>query len=214
MKRLALVVVAFLLVPFPLFAAQPEAPEAAADVEATHDELRTLRDGLIAAVNKGDLDAILSYCHPNVTFTSPDGRIHKNIEGVRTYLTEMTGGPDPYVKSFTIQPMVDDLTVLYGGDMGVSTGKSVDRFELKTGMTFDVNTRWSCTLVKQNDGWKIANFQSAADLFDNPLLEMAKGSLYWTGGIALAIGLAVGFVGGFIMRKGSTAKQDGVRSAP
>jgi uncharacterized protein (TIGR02246 family) len=158
-----------------------------------HDELRKLRDELVAATNKPDLDAMLALCTDNVTFTPPDARLNRGHDEVRRYYEEMMTGPDPYVKSFKANPEVDDLAVLYGGDTGVATGTSTDHFELKNGMEFDLKTRWSATVVKEKDGqWRVANYQTAVDVFDNPLLNAAKNALYWTGGIAGVIGLLAG----------------------
>jgi ketosteroid isomerase-like protein len=165
-----------------------------ADEEPLHEELRELRDGLVAAVNKGDLDGIAAYCHENIRFTAPDATISRGPEGVRKYYLDKTQGPDAVVASFKSNPVVDDLTLLYGGDTGVATGTSTDHFKLTNGMEFDLHTRWSATLVRENGRWLIANYHTATDVFDNPLLNSAKRMLYLASAIALVLGLVLGMV--------------------
>ena len=58
--------------------------------------------------------------------------------------------------------------------------------------TFTVDGVWTATLVKEDDAWKIASFQSSAGLFDNPLLTMAEGWIVKAAGIAGVAGLVIG----------------------
>src|SRR5262245_11857398 len=173
----------------------------AAGEDPVHNELRALRDGLLAATNKGDVDAMLSFCHPNIRFTTPDGRVHRGHEGVRKYLDEMMKGPDAYVKSFKADVNVDELTLLYGDDTGIATGTSVDQFEVAGGNKFQLTDRWSATLVKENGKWLVADYHTAASVFNNPLLDLAKRSVYWAGGIGLVLGLAGGVLGSRLMHR-------------
>lgn len=166
-----------------------------------HDEIRALRDGLLEATNKGDLEGMLTFCHPNIRWTTPDRRVHKGHEGVRAYYEETVTGPTAVVKSFKADVKVDDLAVLYGDHAAVATGTSDDEFELNDGSKFVLSNRWSATLVKENGKWLVANYHTATSVFDNPLLDMAKKSLYWTGGVALIAGLVGGAVAMTLLRK-------------
>jgi uncharacterized protein (TIGR02246 family) len=166
-----------------------------------HNDLRALRDGLLAATNKGDVDAMLSFCHPNIRFTTPDGRVHRGHDGVRKYLDEMMKGPNAYVKSFKADVNVDELTVLYGDDTGIATGTSVDQFEVAGGNRFQLTDRWSATLVKEDGKWLVADYHTAPSVFNNPILDLAKRSVYWAGGIGLVLGLAGGALGSRLMRR-------------
>ena len=173
--------------------------------EAVHDELRALRDALVEGINAGDFDLVLAQCTENITLTTPDAAVSRGHEGVRSYYESKTKGPDRVVESFSSRPTVDELTVLYGDDTGVATGTSIDHFEMTNGMEFDMHNRWSATLVRQDGQWKLANYHTSTDVFDNPLLAAAKTSLYWAGGIALIIGVAVGWLIG--SRTGRRAAQ-------
>lgn len=161
--------------------------------EAVHNELRALRDGLLDAMSKGDIERELTYLHPNVVVTWHNAEVSRGRDGVRTYLNRMLTGPDKVVESYKADVTVDELTILYGGDIGVSFGSGVEHFKMTSGRTFDLPARWSATLVKEGDRWLIANLHVSDNLFDNPLLNMAKRTAGWVGGIGLALGLIIGF---------------------
>ena len=179
----------------------PMGKTGAAGEDPVHNELRALRDGLLAATNKGDVDAMLGFCHPNIRFTTPDGRLHRGHDGVRKYLDEMMKGPNAYVKSFKADVNVDELTLLYGDDTGIATGTSVDQFEVAGGNKFQLTDRWSATLVKEDGKWLVADYHTATSVFDNPLLNLARRSVYWAGGIGLVLGLAGGLLGSRLVRR-------------
>lgn len=161
--------------------------------DPAHNELRALRDGLLDAINKGDIERELTYLHPNVVVTWHDATVSRGRDGVRQYMNRMLTGPDKVVESFGADVDVDELTILYGGDTGISFGSAIEHFKMTSGRTLDLPARWSATLVKENGRWLIANLHASDDLFDNPLLAMARRAAWWAGGIALIVGLALGF---------------------
>src|SRR5712664_2659014 len=161
--------------------------------EAVHNELRALRDGLIDAMNKGDIQRELAYMHPNVVITWHNAEVSRGRDGVRAYLTRMLSGPNKVVSSYSATVDVDELTILYGGDTGISFGSAVEHFKLNDGKMLDLPARWSATLVKDGDKWLVASLHASDNLFDNPLLAMAKRTAYWAGGVCLVVGLIAGF---------------------
>ncbi len=171
--------------------AQPSWP-AAPSPQALHDELRKLRDDVLAAIQRGDYDAIMPYLHPNVVFTAMNGQVCRGPQEVRAYFDKMLKGPDAIVKSVRLEVEVDRLTDLYG-NTGVAFGSSNDHYTLTNGMDFPVHTRWTCALVRENGKWLITAFHSSANVFDNPIMDRAKqgAKLTW-GGLGLVVGLLAG----------------------
>ena len=161
--------------------------------EVIHNELRALRDGLIDAMNKGDIDRELTFLHPNVVITWHNAEVSRGRDGVRAYLTRMLSGPNKVVSSYSATVNVDELTILYGGSTGISFGSAIEHFKLNDGRMLDLSARWSATLVKEGDKWLIASLHASDNLFDNPLLAIAKRTAYWAGGVALVVGLITGF---------------------
>lgn len=183
-------IAALLLLSLTSLPAQAQAPSD----EATHDELRALRDGLLDAMSKGDVERELTYFHPDAVVTWHNAEVSRGRDGIRDYLKRMMEGPDKAVASFRADVKVDELTILHGGDTGVSFGSAVEHFELTSGRTFDLPARWSATLVKENGRWLIASLHASDNLFDNPLLNLARRMAWLAGGIALVAGLALGFL--------------------
>jgi ketosteroid isomerase-like protein len=164
-----------------------------------HEELRQLRKEVTDAVNKQDLDRLLTFLDDDVVVTWQNAEVSHGPKEVRAYYDKMMKGPDHIVESVHIDPKVDDLTHLYG-DTGVAFGSSEDRFKLTDGRDFTILTRWSATVVKKNGQWKIASFHASANVFDNPILSIAiRRTLTWTLVGAVPVGLLLGFLGGWFL---------------
>lgn len=166
--------------------------------ERMHEELRALRDGLITATNERNIELLLSHLHPNVVVTWQNAEVSRGHAGVREYLARMLSGPNPVVRAFSTSPTVDELTILYGGGtVGVAFGSSHDRFDLTDGTEFELNGRWSATLVHEGGRWLVANFHASTNLFDNAVLAETK--RYATLGIAGGLILGAIIAGAVLM---------------
>jgi uncharacterized protein (TIGR02246 family) len=168
--------------------------------EELHAELRSLRDDMVRALNAGDLEGVLKHLHPNVAFTAMDGEVCRGPEQVREFFQRMMTGPTRVVEAFHTDLTVDQLTDLYG-DTGVAFGSSDDQYTLRKGLKFRIKSRWTCSLVRQDGRWLITSCHSSADVFDNPILAMAKRTAYWAGGGGAVLGLLIGVVAGARARR-------------
>lgn len=186
MKRLVILLI--VLAALPLFAQEPDA--------ATHNALRQLKATMEKALNERDLDTIVANVDPKVVFTTMNGDVCHGPEEIRAYFAKMLTAPDHVVKDVKVSFNVDTLTTLYGGDTGVAVGSSKDHYELMSGDAFDIQGRWTCTMVKNGDRWVIAAFHYSANVFDNPILDRYRKALWMTGigvaVIALIAGLLLG----------------------
>ena len=199
MKRMTNVCVAvFLFMPVLLHAQEGKAE----DDEAIHNELRALRDKMKSALKQWTLDQLgenLQYFHENVVFTPMNAEVCRGHDQMRAYFNKMLSGAERIVESVSIDFTVDSLTILYGDDTGgkdtgVAYGDSLGHYKLTNGLQFDVQNKWTSTLVKEEGAWKIASLHACANMFDNPLLKNAERSLYWVGGVAAVIGLILGVI--------------------
>lgn len=188
MKRYHIILfVMILCLPFMLPAQQGTSNE-----EAIHNELRELRDNLLTAIYKSDIDKMLEYMHEEVVYTNYNSIVRRGKKELGDYFNHMLQGPDAVIKSIKMNMEVDTLTILYGGDTGVVYGSAVEQYFLMDGNDFTVNTRWTATLVKENDKWLISAIHSSVDMFDNPVLDKTKNMVYWAGGIAGVVGIVLG----------------------
>jgi ketosteroid isomerase-like protein len=170
-----------------------QGPPAAVE-DPAHQELRQLRDGLLAAMNKGDLDTALTYLHTNVVITWHNAEVSRGHAGVRDYNNRVMTGQNKVVESFHCTVNVDELTILYGGDTGICFGSSDEHFKLANGRNLDIKGRWSATLVKENGRWLVASLHASTNLFDNPLLQLARKAAIGAGVGSLIVGFICGWL--------------------
>lgn len=173
-----------------------------AQEDPVHNELRAVRDGLLAGMNTGDIEAQLAFLHPNVVVTWHNAEVSRGRDGVKKYLDRMLNGPTKVVEKFGADVKVDELSILYGGDTAIAFGSAQEHFTLVGGKHFDFTGRWSATLVKDGGKWLVANLHTSDNIFDNPLLSAATKALWWAGGGALFVGVLGGW---FVGRRGRRA---------
>jgi uncharacterized protein (TIGR02246 family) len=159
-----------------------------------HTELRTLRDALLEAYEKRDVDGLLKHVHKDVVITWQNGERNRGREGLRAFYNKMMTGENRVVADLKSKLTIDELSVLYGDDTAVAFGELDDEFKLTNGSQFKLHSRWTATAVKEDDGWVIASFHVSANLFDNPVLNAATGHLATVGAVAGGIGLLIGIV--------------------
>ena len=185
------IITLLLLCSLPLWAQPTDEPN-----KATHDALRAMKDQCVEALNKGDFDKVLSLCDEEIVFTPMDAHLSHGKAELKAYLDIKLQGHNKIVEGFSTEVTVDRLTTLYNKDFGVATGTSVSHYKLVGGKSFDVENRWTATVIRKGDQWLLASFQSTADMFNNPMLTSAKktsGLLGLVAGIAgLLLGAAVG----------------------
>jgi ketosteroid isomerase-like protein len=170
-----------------------QSPPAASE-DPAHQELRQLRDGLVAAMNKGDLETALTYLHTNVVITWHNAEVSRGHAGVREYNNRVMTGPNKLVDSFNCTINVDELTILYGGDTGICFGSSDEHFKLANGRNLDIKGRWSATLVKENGKWLVANLHASTNLFNNTLLQLARKAAIGGSVGSLIVGIICGWL--------------------
>jgi uncharacterized protein (TIGR02246 family) len=163
-----------------------EQPKPAED--PAHAELRTLRTQIIDAITKGDIDGVISSVHPDAVITWQNNEVCRGHKGLREFFERM--GKETF-KGYRTPPTPDELTILHGGDTGISFGETVADYHI-LGTTHELKSRWTATLVKENGRWLLAGYHVSMNVLDNAILNAAKKSLYWAAGGALVLGLLIG----------------------
>jgi len=189
--------------------AEATAPAPADAVAATHDALRKVRDEIIAAWDKRDVDALLSHVAPNVVVTWQNGEVSRGHAGVRKFYEEVMGTDNKLIADMKSTFKVDELSILYGDSTAIAFGsihdditfqRAVARAPFMGSGTMSLDSRWTATLVKLDGDWKIAAYHVSMDAFANPILDKAlavgKRLAMVAGAIALVIGLLLGWLTG------------------
>jgi ketosteroid isomerase-like protein len=197
MKRFAFIVLLYLCSNVGAAALDPK-------LEATHNALRAVRDGLLDAINKNDIERQLSFLHTNVVVTWHNAEVSRGREGVRAYYDRLTKGPQKMVDAFTAEVKVDELTALHGENTGIAWGSSMEHFKLTNGRAFDLAGRWTVTMIRENDKWLIASLHVSSNVFDNAVVTMMKDRVMMLAIAVLLFGLLVGGFVGWRMRKPRT----------
>lgn len=170
--------------------------------DALYAELLAVRNGLVAAYKARDWDKLASYCHPNILITWQNGEVTRGRDELLAFNKKMMQGKNRIVNDLTANPTVDDRAILYGDRVAVSRGQMNDHYKLRDGTEFDLNSRWSATLVKENNTWQVVAFHASTNAFDNDIIRMAvKKTLIWSAGIAGLGGLILGFLFQKLRRK-------------
>jgi ketosteroid isomerase-like protein len=200
MKSLTTCALALLLLLAAAASADQPAPPPK-DEDPRHEELRGLLRELTEAYNKGDYEKVFTYLDDDVVVTWQNGQVNRKPAEVRAFFKEMLEGPNHYVESTQIHPTVDELAHLYG-DTAVAFGSSDDHLKLTNGMDLNLHNRWTATVVKKNNQWKVASFQVSVNMFNNPVMDIAIQRIeIWTAVIAGTIGLLLGALIMFVLRR-------------
>jgi ketosteroid isomerase-like protein len=157
-----------------------------------------LRAELVDAFNKGDMGRLLSHLDPDVVVTWQNAELCRGPQAVRAFYDRMMVGPDRVVRRISANPTVDDRHV-YDGAWAVSWGNMHDEFELNDGSSFRFDSRFTATIARRGEAWKVVAFHVSVNAFDNPILGIAaKRAGTWAGIGGAVIGLVIGGVGGLL----------------
>jgi ketosteroid isomerase-like protein len=169
---------------------QAQTPVTATPEDPAHQELRVLRTNVIEAITKGDFERTLSLVHTNLVVTWQNAEVCRGHKGLREFFNRV--GQQTF-RGYKVPPTPDELTILYGGDTGISFGSTVASYQL-FGRDYEFVSRWTATVVKENGRWLLSSYHISMNVLDNPLLNGAKKALYWFGGIACLAGFALGII--------------------
>ncbi len=184
--------------PPPDLTAAPEAPTP----EQLHDELRALRTTMEAALNAQDLDALVAHVTDDVVFTTMNNDVVAGPDGIRDYFRKMLEGPDRVVDSVTSHFEADALSTLVEDDVAIAAGHSHDRYVLRGGREFEIEGRWTGTLVRRDGRWLVAAFHYSTNVFDNPILAAQRKAATWiAAGLGVAMLIAGLLLGRFLARR-------------
>lgn len=169
--------------------------------DPAHEELRELRRDLIERVEGADIDGMLNHLDPDAVVTFMDGRQARGRDQVRAYFERMLTGDDRVVESYRVDAEVAELTIFHEDDTGVAYGTATSHFNLSSGREFTVTGPWTATVVKENGEWRIAAFHSSANMFDNPILDIARRWIIIAAVAAGIAGLVLGIVIVLLMKR-------------
>jgi ketosteroid isomerase-like protein len=184
--------VACVLFALPAYAAQEPDAE-------IHQELRGVLATMQGAINAGDYDAMLPVVSRDIRATTITQDTMSSHEEVSKYFKQMFG-PGGRLKALDMKLEADALTELSPDKTwGLVRGSGLERYTLADGRNYDMKTRWTATVVKDDDGkWRLRAIHIGTNFLDNPILGEAESAVTKYVSLTGVGGLMLGGVLGFV----------------
>ena len=185
---------------FALFFCAAMAARAEEPDHAIHEELRSVLKVVESAINSGDYDKMLPVLSEEIRGTPVNQEFLSSRAEVSAYFKKWFGAGG-YLKKLEISFTPDKLTELSADKTwGVVYGSGVEKYILSDGRPYDLQTRWTATMVKEADGrWRIRAIHIATNFLDNPILTEAEHALGKAAAAGLVGGLLVGGILGWLL---------------
>lgn len=185
-----------------LFAANEE------KINAIHQELRNLLQGIETAINTEKYDDLKHYFSKELHVTTINQQVITTPDGIDVYFKDWFG-KGGYLKKLDIKLTPDALTQLYGDpnnpSWGLVYGGGIENYQLTDGRYLPMKTRWTATVVKEADGkWRILALHIGANFYDNPIFAAVKDSTRYYAAGGIAIGLLLGALLMFLWNRKNT----------
>jgi uncharacterized protein (TIGR02246 family) len=170
------------------------------EVAAVHDQLRAVRDAIMAAWQRRDIDGVISHVDPDIVVTWQNGEVNRGPQAIRAFYEKMLHGESSVLSNIESTLTVDTLSILHGENTAIAYGSIHDDLSFRhplaatlagAGKTLSLDSRWTATLVRKAGEWKLASYHVSANLFSNPVTEVAVTGAERISGLT---GFAVGVV--------------------
>jgi hypothetical protein len=162
-------------------------------------ELDEFRLGLFTKFNEGKYEEMLQqYCHPDVIATWQDGTSGQGYDAVLAEFEKLS----KFIDNISVQPDTDLRLIYTGGRMVVASGDMRDQYALARGVDVGLKSRWTATLVKENEKWLLLGFSASTNAFDNEVISLyLRNTTYVCVGIAAVAGLIFGIAGTLLVAR-------------
>lgn len=177
-----------------LSSAATEAADSKTGSEADHAELRTLLTSITDAINVGDIKILTPHLHQPFSATLIDQQLVTTPAELQTYFDEWVGGEGAFIRKVVITPEVDALTEIYDGKFGIARGGNLEQYDLATGKSYTLKSRWTATVIKDDGKWKLLALHTGVNFVDNPVMAAVAGEGVTFGLVGGAAGLLAGLL--------------------
>lgn len=188
-----------------LLVASPAAAQDAA-TQADHEALRTLKTKAVEAVNTRNYDLARQLLHEPFMATVITQDSFNSFDKLKAYFESLYTRSFLRMKKISMTAEADELSQIVTGTFALTRGSTKEHYELADGRSFDMDGRWTAVSMKGADGWKVMAVHTGTNFLDNPVLAAIEGSVMTFGAGGLALGLALGFLGGWFMTRRRAAR--------
>jgi ketosteroid isomerase-like protein len=165
-----------------------------------HEELRGVLSVIEGAINSGNYDNMLPVLSEQIRATPINQEFLASRSDVSTYFKKWFG-EGGYLKKLEFHLVPDAITELsMDKSWGTVYGTGVEKYVLADGRPYELLTRWTATMVKEEDGhWRVRSIHIGTNFLDNAILTEAEQALGTAAIFGLAGGLLVGGVFGWFV---------------
>ncbi|WP_078119791.1 DUF4440 domain-containing protein [Thiosocius teredinicola] len=154
--------------------------------EEDHRQLRELLTMAQTAVNNDQPSLLQSHLHKDYVITVMNQEVLTDGRTVEQLFYDWFKKPDAVLKSMHVEPQATIKTNIYEGKFGICHGTSTDTYELADGRTFAFDSKWTASMIKEGDDWKLVALHVGVDPINNPLIDGYRSGLGF-GGVAIEI---------------------------
>ncbi len=169
--------------------------------EADHEALRQLKEKAVKVVNERDYQLAQEVLHKPFIATLVTQDSFKDFDVLKAHFEQLYTRDTLRMKKITLSAEADEEAQIYEGTFAIARGSTKERYELADGRSFDIDGRWTAVTMKNDDDWKILALHFGANFLDNPVISAIEQAAKWTAVIGLAIGLIVGFLAGWFLKR-------------
>ena len=164
--------------------------------EQDHIALREFKGHMLEALNNSDFITLEKLFHSNFTITFSDQSQFSSIENLKKYYNDLVNKTG--IEKITFSAESDAKSIFLSPTVAVNRGSSIDQFLKNDGTELELKSRWTATMVKENDKWKLAALHSGINFLDNAYTEKITSFLKILIALSALIGFLLAF---FIFRK-------------
>jgi ketosteroid isomerase-like protein len=164
------------------------------DEEALHQELRDMKKIYEDAVNSGDMTPLAPIFNQETSGVVALNQEFHSLQEMQKIFDDFKKDLGPgYVYRVKLNPERSQIF----GDIAVARGTS-DEYAKSYGHEYNLTTRWTAVLRRENGHWRLIRSQVTMDPLHNSVLDAIISSITWTSlGWGAAVGAVVGLIAGF-----------------
>lgn len=154
--------------------------------KADHEQLRQLLNTAQEAVNSDQPELLQAFLHKDYVITMMNQELVTQEKTLKQLFHDWFKKPGAILKGMHIEPEATIQSNIYEGRFGVSYGTSVDTYELSDGRSFTFNSKWTASMIKEDEQWKLVSLHIGVDPIENPLIDGYR-SAFGFGGVIIEI---------------------------
>jgi len=141
--------------------------------------LRAMLADIQSGINERNLEKILQHLIDDAVVTYQNAEVSRGKAEVSAHFNLHFMGSNPIIRRFTIRGEIAAPAV-FSDDVAVAHGTCHDEMELTSGRKFELDGKWSATILNRQGKWRVACLHFSTNVLDNSVVNGVK-KLAWMG---------------------------------